>query len=171
MCSAPGSLFAFWQMIALLLAVQFVRGSSSQSPKTKKKAKKTPPKNNQDNISYDRYNLDFKKQEKEQNLHVRQSKGPSSRGKRKISKQNFRKTKPWHIFQLVKNDCYSVLHRITWAAGSHPARLFRARNASHSSLRRLGGCWILLNTTGILRKTETTVDKALFDLIRVFCFF
>lgn len=60
------------------------------------------------------------------------------------------------------------LHRITSVTprygGSYPAQLFRACNISHSSLRHLGGCWILLNTTGILRKQKPLLIRH-FDLI------
>lgn len=45
-------------------------------------------------------------QKRNQNLRVEQSKG-SSREITTTTKKNFRKTKPWHIFQLVANDCYS----------------------------------------------------------------
>lgn len=70
-----------------------------------------------------------KKEEKRKNknLHARQSKGPSSRGKTKISKKSSGRQNHGTLFLAgQKNDCYSVLHRIK------SARLFRARNASHS---------------------------------------
>lgn len=60
------------------------------------------------------------------------------------------------------------MHRITSVTprygGRYPARLFRACNTSHSSLRHLGGCWILLNSTAILRKQKPLLIRH-FDLI------
>lgn len=48
-----------------------------------------------------------KTQRKQQNLRVEQSKGSSREKLKNNKKKNLRKTKPWHIFQLVANDCYS----------------------------------------------------------------
>lgn len=58
------------------------------------------------------------------------------------------------------------LHRIMWAeprtAGSAPCSHVQS---NYSSLRHYGGCWILLNTTGILRKQKPLLIRHFFFLL------
>lgn len=133
----------FRQTTGSRLAVQFVLGSQSKSPKIK-------------TISHLIVRIEITiiiiKKNREHNLLIQQSKGPS--GKRKREKKSFQEDKTMaHVCSWSKRLLF-FLHRITSVTprygGGYPARPFRACNTSHSSLRHLGGCWILLNTTGIL---------------------
>lgn len=70
-----------------------------------------------------------------------------------------------HIFSWSKRLLF-FLHRITRVTPRHggSSLLDSERVTRAAPRRRLGGCWILLNTTGILRKQKPLLIRH-FDLI------
>lgn len=133
----------FRQTTGSRLAVQFVLGSQSKSPKIK-------------TISHliVRIEITIIIIKKTENTICSYSRVKGHQVKGKEKKKSFQEDKTMaHVCSWSKRLLF-FLHRITSVTprygGGYPARPFRACNTSHSSLRHLGGCWILLNTTGIL---------------------